>query len=626
MSERSTIWLLALGAPRVRVDDGPVSLPPKRLAVFVYLALASQGGIVRRDSLLGIFWPESDEERARNALNQVVHHLRRTLGRDVIESRGDQELAVGEGVHTDVGRFEDELAVGDHEAALDLYSGDFLEGFHLVGAPEFERWLDGMQARLRRRARDAAALLAAAAEEAGRLPEAVGKLRRALDIDPSKEALARDLIRLLLAAGDRIAAQREYRRFARQLHTRLGLRPSEATRRMIAEAGLDPDARRPGPDIVSLSSPARRVASDLTDRASDLLEAGRAGNTAGRELLEQALRLDPKYAPAHAAYAQAICHWVQLFGGPWEGVGTALEAARRALELEPELPEAHFARAFSLETGGRSSEAARAYRRLLELRPHHVEGASHLGRNLQFSGDFVGALRWTEDRLQQSGPEPDLKFQLGMVHYCLGHDDEGEEHYRRTLEERPDFRWAQGSWIYFDFVKGRLDRAQHRADRMLETEPGGFIGLFATGDTRLALGDFEGAIRAYERCYGLGPDSRHSGILRATRTALGFAHLEGGDPAHGRALLTAAEREDRRALRAGVEFGGVHYDLASIHAARGEIEQAFSWLERAYRAGWLQHELLRVDPLLDSLRDDERLADIEAAMKRNVRRQRERLR
>lgn len=84
----------------------------------------------------------------------------------------------------------------------------------------------------------------------------------------------------------------------------------------------------------------------------------------------------------------------------------------------------------------------------------------------------------------------------------------------------------------------------------------------STSGARLASGDVEGAIRAYERCYGLGPDSPHGGILRATRTVLGFAHLEGGDPAHGRALLTAAEREDRRALRAGVEFGGIHYDVA----------------------------------------------------------------
>lgn len=626
MSELSTIWLLALGAPGVQVGERSVSLPPKRLAVLSYLALVSGGDGLRRDTLLGVFWPESEEGRARNALNQVIHHLRRTLGPGVVESRGDQDLAVGERVRTDVGRFEDALDLGDRKAALALYRGDFLQGLHLAGVGKFERWMDAMRAKFRRRARDAAAALAAEEEEAGRHPEAARKLRRALDIDPSSEALARDLIRLLLAAGDRVGAQREYRRLVRRLHARLGLQPSDETRRMMEEADLDPDPRRPLPDIVSLGPPTRRAASELTDRASDLLEAGRARNTASRELLEQAIRLDPWYAPAHAAYARAIGCWVQLFGGPWEAIGTALDEARHALELEPELPEAHFARAFCLETGGRSSEATRAYRRLLELCPHHVRGASHLGRNLLFGGDFVRALRWTERRIRESGPGADLDFELGMVHYCLGHDEEGEEHYRSTVEARPDFRWAQGSWIYFDLVKGRYDRARQRADRMLSTEPDGFIGLFATGDIRLAVGDAEGSIRAYERCYGLDPDSRHSGILRATRTALGFAHLEGGDPVRGRELLKAAEREDLRALRAGVEYGGVHYDLASIHAARGETEEAFFWLERAYRAGWLQHELLRVDPLLDSLRDDGRLAEIEAAMKRDVRRQRERLR
>lgn len=51
-----------------------------------------------------------------------------------------------------------------------------------------------------------------------------------------------------------------------------------------------------------------------------------------------------------------------------------------------------------------------------------------------------------------------------------GHEDEGEELYHRTLEEKPGFRWAEGSWIYLDLVKGRPDRARRRADRMVDRE------------------------------------------------------------------------------------------------------------------------------------------------------------
>lgn len=622
MSERSTIRMLALGPPEVRIDDEAIVLSPKRLAVLAHLALASPEGVTRRDTLLAMFWPEADRSHARNALNQVLHHLRRKLGPGAIHSRGQEELAVGEELRIDVERFEADLDAGEPEKALELYRGSFLEGFHISGAPRFERWRDEMRARLRHRARDAAVSRAMEAEEAGHLAEAAGRLRRALEIDPAEEAVAHNLIRLLLEAGNRTAAHREYRRIARRLHTQLGLRPPDKTCRMIAEAGLDPDVIREASDIVSVPSPARILAFDLTARARELLQAGRTENAAARELLEQATRLDSRYAPAQAALGRATAHWVQLFGGPWEELGSALEAARQALAMDPELPEAHFARAFSLEAAGRTPEAVRAYRSLLRFRPNDREAAAHLGRSLLFGGDFADALRWMEGVRRETGPQPELLHELALIHHNLGHDDEGEELYHRTLKEQPGFRWAEGSWIYFDLVKGRPDRARQRADRMVDREPDSFVGRFAAADTRLAAGDFEGAIRHYERCYRLDPDSRHSGILRATRTALGFAHLEGGDPIRGRKLLDAAETEDRRALHAGASYGGLHYDLASIHAARGEIEQALDWLGSAYRAGWLQHDLLKVDPILRRLHGHEEYEAIRQTMERSVEEQR----
>lgn len=622
MNERSEIRLLALGPPEVQAEDESLALSPKRLAVLAYLALASADDVTRRDTLLATFWPEADSSRARNALNQILHHLRRNLGPGAIRSRGREELVVDDHLHTDVELFESHLEAGDLDAALGLYRGDFMEGFHISGAPRFEHWVDRMRDNLRRRARDTAIARAAEAEEAGRLAEAAGILRRTLEIVPTEEAVARDLIRLLLAAGNPTAAQREYRRMARRLHTRLGLRPADETRRIMSEADLEPDVIRRAPDVASAPSPARSLASDLTTRARELLQAGRAENAAARELLEQATRLDSRYAPAHAALARATAHWVQLFGGPWEQLGSALEAARQALALDPELPEAHYGRAFSLEAAGRASEAVQAYRSVLRLRPSDREAAAHLGRSIQFGGEFAAALRWMESVRRKVEPQPELLHELAMIHHNLGQDDEGEELYDRTLKEQPGFRWAEGSWIYFDLVNGRSDRARQRADRMVDREPDCFVGRFAAADARLVVGDFEGAIRHYEGCYRLDPDSRNSGILRATRTALGFAHLEGGDPVRGQELLDAAEQENLRALHAGASFGGLHYDLASIHAARGEIDQALDWLGSAYRAGWLQHELLDVDPLVRPLHGHEEYEVIRQAMKRSVEEQR----
>ena len=600
---------------------------PKRTALLVYLAVDSPASFRRRDTLLATFWPERDRTRARNALNQALHFLRTALGPDAIETRGREELRIApERLWCDAVAFRERLREGDGSGALELYGGDLLEGFHVDGVTRLERWLVRERAELRRTARDTAVALSAEARDAGRLTDAMARLRRALEIVPSDEETARELLRLLFASGRRAAAVREYRKLARWLERELGVAPSASTRQVLVEAGVDPDrGRGSGPELVRAPSPRRRLASRLTDRALELMQAGRAENAASRELLEQATGLDPSHGPAHAALARARVHWIQIFGGPWAELGSARAVARRALELEPELPEAHFARAFSLEAAGCAAEAARAYRALLRIQPKNREAASHLGRSLMFTGEFAAALSWMDLALTESGPRPGLLHETAIIHHCLGHTHEGDELYQRTLEAVPGFRWAEGSRLYWDLVRGRLDRVRRGAEQILAREPDSPIGLATAADVRMAAGDFEAAVRYYERCYQLDPGSRHSGTLRATRTALGFAHLRGGDPGRGRELLRAAEVEDRRALRTGAGYGGLHYDLASIHAARGQTEPALDWLESAFRAGWLQHELLAVDPVFASLRGDDRVEDIRRAMERTIRDQRRRL-
>ena len=55
---------------------------PKRVALFSYLAAAVPRGFHRRDTLTGLFWPESTQDQARNALSQALHVLRTELGDD----------------------------------------------------------------------------------------------------------------------------------------------------------------------------------------------------------------------------------------------------------------------------------------------------------------------------------------------------------------------------------------------------------------------------------------------------------------------------------------------------------------------------------------------------------------
>lgn len=232
------IRLHLLGAIDLRDENGrevgPVLAQPKRLAVLAYLAAASPRGPHRRDTLLGIFWPELDQDHARNALNKAVYFLRRFLGAAALISRSADELALNEAmVWADVRAFGSALEGERMEEALGLYRGDLLPSFFIPETPEFEGWLERQRARLRSRAAEAARLLTERHEADGRLTEAIDCARQAVELSNGDERPLRRLIELLDRLGDRAGALHAYDSFARQLATELEAEPSAETVALI---------------------------------------------------------------------------------------------------------------------------------------------------------------------------------------------------------------------------------------------------------------------------------------------------------------------------------------------------------------------------------------------------------
>ena len=205
---------------------------PKRVALLAYLALRANHSPLARDSLLPVFWPESDEPRARGALRNALHFLRSRLGKRTIDSQGDRLRLTD--AWCDATEFEDLLERGAPEEALELYRGDLMEGFHLSDAPYFESWLEEERGRIRRRAVDACWSLVNEAEGTGRFALAARYARRALGLAPTDEIGARRLLTLLARSGDVTGALRAHEEFTERLERLYEIGPGEETERLIA--------------------------------------------------------------------------------------------------------------------------------------------------------------------------------------------------------------------------------------------------------------------------------------------------------------------------------------------------------------------------------------------------------
>lgn len=278
----------------------------------------------------------------------------------------------------------------------------------------------------------------------------------------------------------------------------------------------------------------------------------------GIELLRQALQLDPVYALAWAVLSRA--YWAEG-GYGWKPVSEAsaraAQAARRSLELEPDLAEGHLALGMIrmlYEWDWQGADAS--LRRALELAPGDaavLRVAGHLARTVGRMEEATALLR---KAVEQDPLNPTGYSALGMTFRQAGRMKEAEAAYRRALEIAPE----------------------RVATRMVLS-----LVLVAQGRVEEGLAEIAAEPEEWARL-----------------TALAAAcHTAGRREESDRALRELSERSPADAA----------YQIAAVHAWRGETEEAFSWLERAYAQRDAGLADVRNEPSFDSLHQDPRWSE-----------------
>jgi len=271
---------------------------------------------------------------------------------------------------------------------------------------------------------------------------------------------------------------------------------------------------------------------------------------------DQAVRLDPSYAPAWAALSRA--HSLQA--GAYSPAqlhheyDSARQAAERALALDPSLAEAHAAvgqigQYFDWDWAG----ADASYQRALALEPGNAEV-------VQGAADLAATLNHFEQALQLSRRAVELDPLRASTHHALAYNawwagqlDEAEVAIRKGLDVDPQFPWLHSVLSRIYLARSRPLEALAEAERDSTPE------------------------------------------FRLQELALAY-HALGQKQKSDRALAELTARSQKYSA----------FQIAEIYAFRGEADAAFTWLERAYvqRDGGLA--FTKGDPLLASLQNDAR--------------------
>jgi serine/threonine-protein kinase len=288
-----------------------------------------------------------------------------------------------------------------------------------------------------------------------------------------------------------------------------------------------------------------------------------------RELLQRAVIRDPKFALAFAAlagnYAMSVTDGLERPTDAWPQVNRYM---RQALEIDPDLPEAHaFAHALAFLFDWDWAGAEQARRRLLQFPV----------------GDF----------------DPHVLRALAIEHWALGRPDEALQLARRTRELDPQSSYLAVLEADYLLRAEQFDAAVALYEHSIRSDPDNANAYFGLAEARYRQRRFDEAIEARRKAHEVAGDHALQALFSTARGEQGYRDIE---RAWVRLQLEALKARQATAYVSPLDF-------ARAYAQLGEKEPAFKYLAAAFVDRSPGLVFLKVDRAWDTVRDDPRFQD-----------------
>ncbi|MCK5597705.1 MAG: tetratricopeptide repeat protein, partial [Candidatus Eisenbacteria sp.] len=354
------------------------------------------------------------------------------------------------------------------------------------------------------------------------------------------------------------------------------------------------------------------------------------GLNKGIECFEKAIERDPGYTLAYAGLADSYsCLTAYLLLSREEACPKARQAAARALELDPELAEAHAAMAWILhgcdddldgaerefkqaivlnpgyavahqlyssllQDRGRFREAMEEAERALELDPLSIPIAHNLAALRSGLGDWETAEELNRQAVEIDPGRGQPHALLGVRLIEVGRTEEGLAEAERGLELSPDELSVNGRYGMCLYYTRQYDKAVSRLEKLAEAAPFSGIVHYYLGLAYLQKGMYEEALASLRTA------SEISGRAEpASDAAIGVTYAKMGRTEQAEEML-----EHLVELSSGTYVSPV--ELACLCFALGDHDRGFEYLEDARERGDPALALLKIEPWYDDVRSDPR--------------------
>jgi len=361
---------------------------------------------------------------------------------------------------------------------------------------------------------------------------------------------------------------------------------------------------------------------ELYLRSQELSGPDPTQNRRAIDLLREAVAADPDFAEAWSRLSWRY-FWVTTHGEP-AAADSALATARYALELDPNLPQAHYTLATAHLAAERIAEADAAAAEAMRLDPGgqtaRFDGAIVAGMR----GDLAEGIRRVSEGLLLSPNLANTRFHVAVNLIFIGDlprarawldlaSEEGMEHPRLDVVEML-VRFKTGEEVQaLEVARGGLSRWQNNH----EFESFAGLALLLLGANDEARPIVEGRARETPDVLVWPP------FDRTWRTCYAFLLYDAGERDRAALLLEESLRSSLERLDEGSDRAGRALEMAAIQALRGSDEAALEWLERAYARGYRAHRFLELDPMFASLREAPRFQALLRRMEEAQSRERE---